>query len=537
MRRQGFIVLLASLMLCMLMTVAAAEPASAASGGKILFVPHDGRPISNRQTADVVRKLGYEVVVPPQAMLGDRDNLGDPEALWSWVEANCQDVQAAVISSDSMIYGSLVGSRKHSYAAADVKARAERFNAFRAAHPTLKLYVFGSIMRTPSCGANAGSEEPDYYMAYGDKIFRYTGLGDKAEMTGLTPAEKAEQAALEKAIPAEYLQDWLGRRVKNYAANKVLIDAAKSGAFDYLILGKDDNAPLSQTHRESRELKAYSEGLPASKFQAMTGIDEMGMLLLTRAVNEMTHNAPLVCVEYNQGVGGKTVPAYSDEAIEKSIRAAIVAAGGVQIGSPQKADFLLAVNTNRDGRTFEANLPENYLQNNASRKAGLTHFVDRVSTYLAEGRPLGIADVAFANGADNALMELLQERGLLFKLRAYAGWNTATNSSGFVLGEGMLAAQMTDDARDQLLLNRYLEDWGYQANVRTVLMQQVYWMRDAGVYAGMGAKQPGIEARAERLLRAFAEKNLPPFAGLDNLQLRFPWSRGFEADIRLGTVQ
>ena len=32
---------------------------------KILFIPHDGRPISSKQTADVVKKLGYDVVMPP----------------------------------------------------------------------------------------------------------------------------------------------------------------------------------------------------------------------------------------------------------------------------------------------------------------------------------------------------------------------------------------------------------------------------------------------------------------------------------------
>ena len=47
----------------------AAQPAFAkkqdSNQGKILFVPHDNRPISDEQTADVIRKMGWEIEVPP----------------------------------------------------------------------------------------------------------------------------------------------------------------------------------------------------------------------------------------------------------------------------------------------------------------------------------------------------------------------------------------------------------------------------------------------------------------------------------------
>ena len=117
---------------------------------RIMFIPHDNRPISDKQTADVVRELGYEVIVPPDDMLGSRTDLGHPEELWTWAEENASGVSAAVISSDSMLYGSLVGSRKHDCTRGEIMARLKNFEDFRAAHPALPLYVFGSIMRTPS---------------------------------------------------------------------------------------------------------------------------------------------------------------------------------------------------------------------------------------------------------------------------------------------------------------------------------------------------------------------------------------------------
>ena len=136
---------------------------------KIIYVPHDNRPISNKQTAEVVEKLGYQVVVPPDEKLGNRTNLGNPDALWQWLEKNSEEANAAVISSDAMLYGSLVGSRKHSYSQSEIEARVAKFKEFRATHPHMQLYVFSSIMRTPRSGEASGHEEPAYYRRYGAK--------------------------------------------------------------------------------------------------------------------------------------------------------------------------------------------------------------------------------------------------------------------------------------------------------------------------------------------------------------------------------
>jgi hypothetical protein len=514
-------------MLGMVLPVSAAKADKAAVQKRIMFIPHDNRPISDEQTAEVVKKLGYEIVVPPDKMLGGRTDQGHPDELWAWAKENAKTVQAAVISSDSMLYGSLVGSRKHSYTKEEVLGRAQEFNELRDENPKLRLYVFGSIMRTPRSGEASGTEEPGYYRDYGSEIFRYTALADKKDSGGLTRREMKEYTFLQQLIPDKAMHDWMDRRAKNFAANEYMIDLTRQGKFDYFILGRDDNAPHSQTHKESRELGTYAAGLAQSQYQSMAGIDEIGLLLLSRAVNSERHDVPFVYVRYNWGSGGNTVPSYSDEKISDSIRAAIIAAGGLQVTSPDKADFVLAVNTNPNGKTGEANNRDN----NGIVREGTKYFASIVEDYLNKGYPVGIADIAFANGADNALLSELKARDLLFKIRAYAGWNTATNSTGFVIGEGMMAAQMTDEARDQLLLRRYLDDWAYQANVRTVIGRQLGWLRGTGAYSSLDDKRIGIEARASRMMNEFAEDNMPPLNELSDLKVTFPWNRMFEADI------
>ena len=494
---------------------------------KILYIPHDNRPISDKQTAEVISKLGYEVVVPPDNMLGSRTDLGHPDELWDWLKQNAQDADAAVISSDSMLYGSLVGSRKHEYSKKEVLERADRFQSFRKEHPKMELYVFGSIMRTPRSGEASGHEEPGYYRNYGADIFRYTVLKDKEEMEGLTRREKKEYDFLQRLIPKASLADWMGRREKNFAANEKMIDLTRKNAFNYFVLGRDDNAPYSQTHLESRHLAAAGQDLGKTRFQAMAGIDEIGMLLLTRAVNDMRRDVPFVYVRYNWGKGEFTVPSYSDEKIGDSIAAAITAAGGMQVKSPEKADLVLTVNTNPNGKTYEAN----DRANDGTPREGTKYFADLVSDYVGKGYPVAIADIAYANGSDNALMDELRDRGLLFKLRAYAGWNTPTNSTGFVIGEGMMAEHMKDEAVDDLLLTRYLDDWAYQANVRNTIARQLTWLRGDGVYGSLDSKMGAVATRSERMLTRFVEENLPPIDSLAYIEVRFPWNRMFESDI------
>ena len=495
---------------------------------KILFIPHDNRPISDKQTAEVVKKLGYDVVVPPDNILGDRDNLGDPNALWTWLDNNALEAKAAVISSDSLVYGSLVGSRKHNYSRNEVAERVERFSQFRKANPKMSLYVFGSIMRTPRSGEASGYEEPAYYRSYGSDIFRYTVLKDKEEVEGLSRRENKEKAFLEELIPQKNLSDWLGRRAKNFAVNEDLIRLTRKNVFDYLVLGRDDNAPYSQTHLESRHLNESGKDLDKTKFQTMAGIDEMAMLLLARAVNNMRQETPSVYTRYNWGRGPYTVPAYSDEKISISIRDAITAAGGEAVTKPEQADLVMMVNTNPNGRTYEAN----ERNNDGEEREGTQYFADLVSEYVGKGYPVGIADIAFANGSDNALMEQLRKRNLLFKIRAYSGWNTPTNSSGFLIGEGMLVRHMKKDDVDALLLTRYLDDWAYQANVRNTIARQLTWLRGDGVYGSLDTKREAVSLRTQKMLSRFASQNLPALSTLEEIHVYFPWNRMFESDIQ-----
>lgn len=498
----------------------------------IIFVPHDNRPISFKQTADNIRDLGYEVLTPPEELLGNRENpYAKPEELSKWVIENAKKVDAAVISSDSMVYGSLVASRKHNLSEDVVLARVHNFEKIHQANPNMKLYVFGSIMRTPQTSEASGSEDANYYAQYGTDIARYTALTDKLEQDGLTHKERKQLQQYEQKIPKAALDDWLSRRQGNFLVSKNLIDLARNDVITYLALGCDDNAKYSQTNKERRALDNYGSDLGELKYQSVAGIDEIGYVLLTRAVNNLQGDIPFVSVHYAKGTGENTIPAYSNEPIKNSIATHIKMAGGMKVNSDKRADLVFMVNTNFDGTTGAANDLNNvYIPNE-----NIIDFVNMVDEAIQAGKKVGIGDITFGNGSDNALMFSLYGKNLLDKLNAYSGWNTPTNSTGYALAMGM-GANYTDRVGILKMLEvRYLDDWLYQANIRQAVANRLNSMPGEGNYGNTKTRTlPAEKLATEALQKMIADYGLEKFEGqsyVADAQIRFPWQRMFEADI------
>lgn len=498
----------------------------------IIFVPHDNRPISFKQTADNIRDLGYEVLTPPEELLGNRENpYAKPEELSKWVIENAKKADAAVISSDSMVYGSLVASRKHNLSEDVVLARVHNFEKIHQANPNMKLYVFGSIMRTPQTSEASGSEDANYYAQYGTDIARYTALTDKLEQDGLTHKERKQLQQYEQKIPKAALDDWLSRRQGNFLVSKNLIDLARNDVITYLALGCDDNAKYSQTNKERRALDNYGSDLGELKYQSVAGIDEIGYVLLTRAVNNLQGDIPFVSVHYAKGTGENTIPAYSNEPIKNSIATHIKMAGGMKVNSDKRADLVFMVNTNFDGTTGAANDLNNvYIPNE-----NIIDFVNMVDEAVQANKKVGIGDITFGNGSDNALMFSLYGKNLLDKLNAYSGWNTPTNSTGYALAMGM-GANYTDRVGILKMLEvRYLDDWFYQANIRQAVANRLNSMPGEGDYGNTKTRTlPAEKLATEALQKMIADYGLEKFEGqsyVADAQIRFPWQRMFEADI------
>lgn len=506
------------------------------NGKKIIYIPIDNRPVNLSQTVEVAEKLGYEIISPPEELLGtgaSADKFGNPDELWTWLEKNAPDANSIVISTDAMLYGSLVGSRQHNFSAEKIMERAQKFQQLHENFPYLPIYALGTIMRTPTY--TGSSAEPEYYKKYGQMIFNYTALKDKAETEKLSSGEKKKLANFEKEIPQYALDDWFGRRERNYNANKFFIDLTRAGVFNYFLLGCDDSARFSQTHLESRHLTEYSADLGKYRCQVMSGADELGMLMISRAINEDLHEVPFVSVEYNAGKGGETFPRYGNETIKESVEGAIISIGALRVPANERADFVVAVNTNYNGKTFEAGSKKN----TTGPRRGTRPFIKTLNNLVEKGYAVGVADVATSNGADNALMLRLKRNNLQFKIRAYSGWNTASNSSGFLIGAGVLTKFMDANDVNELLMTRYLDDWVYQSNIRTQLANGLIWtVPGEGNANKLDGRRDGVSVLASDLILKFADENiiLPRGTFLKDVNAKFIWNRLFESDVKFELI-
>lgn len=508
-------------LLCLMLLCPAAQ-ARENWRGTFIYVPLDDRPVTYSYPAANLEAAGYRVLLPPKKLLASAGRSGDPDKLWKWLTENAEKADAAVLSSDALIYGGLVASRTHFLDEAALQERVHRLELLRE-KLAMPLYVFSTIMRTPR--ASFGNVEPPYYSKTGPAIFRYTALADKEDLHGLTLREALTQMALSVNLPAEELQDWQQRRAKNFNVNKELTQLASKYCFRYLAIGKDDNAPLSATHMEARHLVRETYQLSNQVFQIIPGVDQLGLLLLTRAVNEKEHAHPRVYAYYAEGTGRLTVPQYSDSHLGESVPEQILAADARAVATPQEADFILAVNTPEDGIMLDSTAPSNQFFASPRDKK----YIGQLEGFLNSGKPVSLADVTYSNGADNGFMNEFAKRGNLEKLCAYNGWNTADNTIGFAIAQGILAPKISAGKNYELINIRLVDDWFYQSNARRSATEFLQQQNAEDARYALGKWQKQVLNLADGECFELAQKYA--YTGDFIFKISFPWDRIFEIDV------
>jgi hypothetical protein len=172
-----------------------------------------------------------------------------------------------------------------------------------------------------------------------------------------------------------------------------------------------------------------------------------------------------------------------------------------------------------------------------TRASKLHPFIKAIEAAIAQGKQIALCDVAFANGADEVLMMELDKRGLLGKIAAYGAWNTAGNTLGTVLAQCAAIKQSKGnteslDINQQFTFERYVDDWFYQARVRSRIEKRA---RDEGASPlDLNGNAELVEAQARRELKGYAQILAQRHFGstLARCDVSLPWNRTFEVDLR-----
>lgn len=476
----------------------------------IAFIPIDNRPVCYTLPEQICAiDSDINLFMPKREFLGSLTKYADVEAIFDWLKKLPQ-MDAIVMCLDTVAYGGLIPSRRCSDTFEKIKTRVENLKKILE-NKKAKIYAFSSIMRISN--NNVNEEEKEYWSKWGKKIFEYSYQTHKL----------GTESCITNVIPSEILDDYIATRKRNFEINKLYLEYQKQGLFNTLVFSKDDCAEYGFNVQEAKALEKLGGFVK-------TGADEIPLTLLARAImkklkpvseKETSRVGKTQCSHQDkcQETGIKIAPIflvpeckdlisnYEDVSIEKSVKGQIELAG-CSVCEPDDADILLYVN--------------NFVDHQGE-------IVMKVPTQTFSGKwqkpskPYMVADVRFANGADNAFVKQLFEVGFDENFFGYSAWNTSANSLGSLICGAIVfkGAKMQNNVgkdfyfgRDFLKLQtvRLLDDWAYQANVRQQLTSP-------------------DEKLVKELMKPYEEKVFEVLGVNYDTSYKFPWNRLFEVEV------
>ena len=481
----------------------------------IAFIPIDNRPVCYTLPEQICA-IGSDInlFMPKREFLGSLTKYADVEAIFDWLESLSQ-MDAIVMCLDTVAYGGLISSRKCPDTFEEIKIRVEKLKTILEKKKA-KIYAFSSIMRISN--NNVNEEEKEYWNKWGKKIFEYSYQTHKL----------GTESCIANVIPSEILDDYIATRKRNFEINKLYLEYQKQGLFDTLVFSKDDCAEYGFNVQEAKALEKLGAFVK-------TGADEIPLTLLARAVVKVARcgvdakmqrceDAKSVLVyrvgetqcprqDKCQETGIKIAPIflmpecknlisnYEDVSIEKSVKGQIEL-----VCEPDDADILLYVNNFEDH------------QGEIVMKVPTKSFSGK---WQKPSKPYMVADVRFANGADNTFVKQLFEVGFDENFLGYSAWNTSANSLGSLICGALVKYICTHSAgqnyysdSDFLKLQavRLLDDWAYQANVRQRLTSP-------------------DEKLVKELMKPYEEKVFEVLGVNYDISYKFPWNRLFEVEV------
>ena len=509
---------------------------------RILLIPLDERPVNTRYPQMIADIAGFDLVMPPPDLLSHIRQPAQVDALFEWLATHLADCDLAIVSVETLAYGGLIASRITDESTTRIVERIERLATQLDGEAA---YGFSVITRIGNADYNL--EEPAYWDTQGRNLYRYSQLKHRRQQGD---AVQADIDTLQRTIPADALQDFTSRRLRNHIASLFLMDRFVHGLFDLLVISSDDTSEYGYGSQEKAWLRTWLSRfeLPGSALSARLadsllmypGADEVGCVLLMRAVLQQRGWQPAFRIIYAIEADRERIAPYEDSPIAVTVTRQIEALGGRVTDDDQPADFVVAVNTpSRIGREFDAE-PQHFASERAYRAPALQQFVGDIRQQLDAGQRLILCDVAYPNGSDPFLIEQLDQHIDLTQLAAYGAWNTAGNTIGTALAQGVAAALATTEAQQQaqqrFLVHRFVEDWGYQHLAREAVRHE---LADATGLADLppDADDATVAEVTSRIEKRLAE-SLNRLGSFSNWTLtpggvRLPWRRTFEVDFDL----
>ncbi len=311
-------------------------------------------------------------------------------------------------------------------------ARLDSLRQLKSAKPDLTIFASSVIPRLGMTVAAAGDLQ-----AHQDLIAYATLAGQDDDPNRLVafgePDPQVELEAAAAHLDPALLQRYLATRARNHEVSRRAVELVAEGVLSYLVLVQEDAAPRGLHVAEQEDLRQLiaARGV-ADQVELHPGADEVGLVLLARHCSLASGSPPRLCADYASDAGGAVVPLYEDRPLRDTVLGTLRAAGA-QAAPPVQAEAILFLHTPMGEQKEASEAPPPGQAFTVARQA--ESMVERLHFAAEAGCLTGLADVMYANGGDPELIGALERSGAGKTLRAYAGWNTASNTVGTVVAQ------------------------------------------------------------------------------------------------------
>jgi hypothetical protein len=429
----------------------------------VVLLPLDSRPPCTQFVEQLAHMAGIKILLPQAELLDNYNISANKQELRKWLSQASKQADAAIISTDMLIHGSLLASRLSSGTIDDTKEVIDLLTAINQENPHLKMYVFNIIPRLLLA-------EKQENIAFQKNMLKYSVTKDQAYTFENTEDIK-KIASLEEQIPAAVIKHYTAMYEKNTDLNSTLMDMVEQGVLAGLVIGQDDGQPFGIPNSSKQQLQYRLAQKPslANKVFITRGTDEVAITLLGHITMEFSNYHPRVFVIYsNQDAAQITMP-FMPHTVAKTVQEKIKINGALEVNTMNEADFILYVHVGT--------------RNN---KSTFNSAVKQIENLLNQGYKVALVDLTENFQISETLFPLLLAHDVAIpKLIAYAGWNTTSNSIGTAVTQACIFTKTLTEKNNlpetmalykdnlEFLTARFLDDLYYQKEINPYINKQL----------------------------------------------------------------
>jgi len=429
----------------------------------VILLPLDSRPPCTQFVAELAHIAGIKLLLPEPELLDDYKTPAHKESLRIWLRETSKQADAAIISTDMLIHGSLVASRLSTGTANDSSDVLKLLSTIHLENPHLKMYVFNIIPRLLIADSQENALHQKKMLQYSilkDQIYTFENIQDIKKL-----------AILEEQIPAKIINHYTAMYEQNAKLNSALLAMAEQEILSGVIFGQDDGQPFGMPNMNKEKLQQQLLQKPAlaNKVFITRGTDEVALTLLAHIVMKLSHYQPHIFVVYSTNEGAQITMPYMPSTVAKTVAEKINIAGGLQVDRAEQADFILYIHVGT-------------MKNKSAYKPA----AEQLKALLNGGYKVALVDLSENFQMNETLLPvLLAENADLPKLIAYAGWNTTSNSIGTAITQACIFSKALNSQPDtpellglyqdnlEFLTARFLDDLYYQKAVNPSINKQL----------------------------------------------------------------